>query len=1298
MINNNALGLRQFNLSADQFAALFPFHLVIDREMKIVQVGEVLQRILEPITILNNSLEEHFCINRPNCPVSFESICQQTRSLFLLKSHHKEMQLKGQMVYVEGGNHLVFLGSPWITDITALNKLELSIADFPLYDSVADYLFLLQAKNSALADAKKLTAKLTEQRVELRTTASRLTKLIESLQVGILLEDENRHVVVANQEFCNLFGIQLAPEALKGLDCWQASQMSKQLFVEPERFIQRLDEILSQGQIILNQEWQLQDGRIFEQDYVAIVVDQKFYGHLWKYRDITLRKQSENALRSSEEQLKLALDAVDEGLWDWNLATGEVYRSPRWYTMLGYDPEELDKDIKVINKLLHPEDRRLVQQRLIAHLKGKTPFYEVQARFLTKSGKWKWILDRGKLVNRDSQGKFLRIVGTHLDITERKKAEEALQEQYQRALLLKQITEEIRQSLQLEKILQTTVTEVQRILQADRVLIFQIKPDGSGEVVQEAVVPEWSVILNKDICDACLQDRYLDLYRDGQITAISDLGFTGLKSCQIEQCQIKSNLIVPILVRKDLWGLLILHQHNRPRQWTELEMDLLKHLADQMGIALTQAQLLAKETHQANLLAQQNEELNLAKQAAEAANMSKSNFLATMSHEIRTPMNAVIGMTGLLLDTPLKPEQLDYVETIRNSGDALLTIINDILDFSKIESGNLELEEQPFDLQVCVEEALDLLAPQAALKGIELMYELQSQTPNLIVGDITRLRQILWNLVSNAVKFTNVGEVAIAIAMQQQVLKPNPATGDRLYYEFLFAVSDTGIGIPSDRVDRLFKPFSQVDASMTRRYGGTGLGLAISKRLSEIMGGRMWVESETFKGSTFYFTLMLQVDSATIDNSLSIYPEFVGKRLLLAADNINLRKCLTGKLQSWGVDVQSVELRAAVTCLIQEDPFDLIILDIDSPHLNICNLTAQIRAIPRQHNLPLVMLTFKGKQTLEVKQIASEFTAFLHKPVRHYQLYNTLLQIWRGSWSSKRDSQITIPSYSRLPTPNLPKIDVQPPQSLPLKILLVEDVLVNQKIALKMLQRLGFRADVANNGREALEALQRQRYDIVFMDIQMPEMDGWETTIRIRQEFSPHAQPWITAMTAHARLEDRQECLRVGMDDYISKPIRIEAMEAVLKNFEIQQCQDSESADLIDLPESALLSISSDPCLEKTIDQRFLQELENMGESDGKHLVAELIQIYLKDAPMRIQTIKEAITLKDRSKLQKAAHALRSPSLSIGAVKLGDICETLEKAAINQPLEQIDQIYGLINQLESEYKNFITALQSLYPF
>ncbi|WP_224090695.1 ATP-binding protein [Nostoc sp. MS1] len=907
--------LKQFGLSAEQFAALFPFHLVINRELNIVQSGEAIARILQPEILLDSSLTEHFHIYRPKCLANFEALCQQTRSLFLLQSQHQEIGLKGQMVYLEPWDHLVFLGSPWITDIADLQKLGLSINDFPLHDSVSDYLFLLQGKNAALADAQKLTAKLKQQRTQLQATALRLTTLIESLQVGILLEDENRHIALVNQEFCDQFGIPVAPQALQGMDCQQAGEASKHLFVEPEKFIRRLDEIIRQGQIVRNQEWELTDGRILEQDYIPIVVEQRLYGHLWKYTDITQRKQSEIALRLSEERLKLAVDAVEEGLWDWNLVTGKIYRSRRWFTMLGYAPEELENHIKLRNKLVHPEDLPLMQQRLISHLKGDTPVYEMEMRLLTKSGEWKWILDRGKLVSRDFQGRAVRMVGTHLDITERKQAEQTLKQQYQQAILLKQITEEIRQSLQWEKILQTAVQEVQRILQVDRALVFQVDADGSGKVVQEAVISGWSMTLGQDIYDPCLQDGYLDMYRDGRITAIGDVYQAGLKPCYVDflqQFQVKANLVVPIRVRQDLWGLLIVHQCDRPRQWTQLELDLLKHLADQMGIALTQSQLLVQETRQAHLLALQNEELSIAKQVAEAANMAKSNFLAMMSHEIRTPMNAIIGMTGLMLDTPLKPEQLDYVETIHNSGHALLTIINDILDFSKIESGNLELEEQPFDLRVCVEEALDLLAPQAASKGIELMYQLEPHTPTLIVGDITRIRQILWNLISNAVKFTDFGEIVVTIGAKAKIHKQ--ATTPR--YEFQFAVKDTGIGIASDRLHRLFKPFSQVDASMTRRYGGTGLGLAISKRLSEIMGGRMWVESQPGKGSSFSFTATLQVHSSAIDSSTTIEPELLGKRLLLALGNASLRRCLSTQLQGLGFDVQSVESNmTALRCL-----------------------------------------------------------------------------------------------------------------------------------------------------------------------------------------------------------------------------------------------------------------------------------------------------------------------------------------------------------------------------------------------
>ncbi|MBD2339452.1 response regulator [Calothrix sp. FACHB-156] len=1146
MTNDRATGLRQFSLTPDQFTTLFPFHLVIDREMKIVQVGEVIQRILEPIAIANTYLEDHFQVTRLRC---------SERSLFLLESHEHKIHLKGEMVYMKASDQLLFHGYPQMRDIADLQKLNLQVNDFPVYNSIADDFFTLQNQNTVFNDVKKNTENLTHQQAELEATAARLRTLIESLDFGVLIEDENQKILLVNQQLCDQFQLSVPPSALEGLDCRQASENCKQLFAEPEKFVQDLDEVHHQKKVVVHQEWQLQDGRTIAQDYVPIVVEQKFYGHLWKYRDITLEKQSQNALQLSEERLQLALDAVEEGLWDWNLRTGEVYRSPRWFSILGYAPEEIESDIKAKNPLIHPEDLPLMRQKLIAHFRGETPVYEAELRLLAKSGEWKWILDRGKLVRHNSQGKPLRMVGTHLDITKHKQAAAALQQQYQRAMLLQQITEEIRQSLQAPQILQTTVTQVQRILQSDRVIICQIHPDGSGKVIQEAVVPGWLVTFGRDIYDPCLKDRYLNLYRQGKTTMIADLEEAALEPCYVEilqQFQVKANLVVPIRVRENLWGLLIVHQCDRPRQWTQWEVDLLKYLADQMGIALTQAQLLAQETHQASLLAQQNEQLNFAKQAAEAANIAKGNFLATMSHEIRTPMNAIIGMTGLLLDTPLQPEQLDFVETIRNSGDALLTIINDILDFSKIESGKLDLEEQPFDLRVCIEEALDLLSPQAASKGIELMYQLDSDIPTQIIGDITRLRQILWNLLSNAVKFTNEGEIVVVIAAQPSVLQRGTTPTEPQIYEFQFAVRDTGIGIPRDRLDRLFKPFSQVDASMTRRYGGTGLGLAISTRLCELMGGRMWVESEVGRGSTFYFNLTLLVDPFSINSTIIFDLNLRGQKLLLVAANANLRKCLTSQLETLGLYVQAVESNvAALHWIRQQTTFDLAVLDIDSPQINVLNLTSQIRAIPRHRHLPLVMLSSKGKQTLEVKQMATEFHAYLHKPVRQYQLHQTLLEIIRGAGSNQVDPKATIPSYSRLPTATVSERDKQTVQNLPLKILLVEDGLVNQKVALKLLERLGYRADVANHGREALEALQRQIYDVVFMDLQMPEMDGLETTRRIRKELPPAAQPRIIAMTAHARQEDRQECLNVGMDDYISKPISLEAIAAILKKPDI---------------------------------------------------------------------------------------------------------------------------------------------------
>ncbi|BCL34071.1 response regulator [Nostoc sp. MS1] len=355
-------------------------------------------------------------------------------------------------------------------------------------------------------------------------------------------------------------------------------------------------------------------------------------------------------------------------------------------------------------------------------------------------------------------------------------------------------------------------------------------------------------------------------------------------------------------------------------------------------------------------------------------------------------------------------------------------------------------------------------------------------------------------------------------------------------------------------------------------------------------------------------------------------------------------------------------------------------MDLDNPQINCLDLTNKIRAIPKYQDLPLVMLSAKSKQSVEVKQIASEFTAFLHKPLRHYQLHKTLLQIVRGQWLIDAPQAI-IPSYSRLSKSHLPAIDDQLSENLPLKILLAEDVLVNQKIALKMLQKLGYRADVANDGLEALEAVQRQTYDVVFMDVQMPEMDGWETTRRIRQEVAASSQPWIIAMTAHARPEDRQQCLAAGMDDYITKPINLEEITAVLKKLGAQAA--SQPQPLASVPQTA-----------SAIDESILQQLRDMMGDDGDRMIAELIELYLEDTPKMIETMQDAIAKADITQLKKTAHALRSPTVSIGAVNLGKLCETLEDIAATQ---SIDEVSTVVNELNNEYHNVVITLQHLYP-
>ena len=960
---------------------------------------------------------------------------------------------------------------------------------------------------------------------------------------------------------------------------------------------------------------------------VLIICALVLYGARSLRRAEDRRRQTEASLRQAEQRYRTLVERVPAVVYVQEIGSPDAatYMSPRLESLTGYSPEDLeDPDLRW--RMVHPEDRELMRSE---DRRAVEPGEVVatEYRVLHRDGRVVWVRNESVLVEDEASGsRYWQ--GFMLDITERKEAEERLREA---EIRYRSLVEHIPAIVYVQDLGAPSATTYISP-QAERVLGYP-QERFTGD-------PEWWVeLIHTD-------DRERVLAEEERTNETGDW-FKVEYRMMTREGRILWFLDEAVLVREE---------EGRPLYWQGFQIDITKRK-------------------------QAEEELRKARTEAESASRAKSEFLANMSHEIRTPMNGVIGMTELLLGTTLSPEQREYAETVRSSGRALLAILNDILDFSKIEAGRLNLEDIDFDLRGEVEDLCALLAGRAHAKGLELATLVEPGTPTAVRGDPFRLRQVLTNLVGNAVKFTEEGEV---------VLRVRSAEEEADSVTIRFEVEDTGIGITPEQRPLLFRSFSQADASTTRHYGGTGLGLAISKQLVEIMGGEMGVESEPGVGSTFWFALRLE-KSPQEGAGRPPSADLRGLKILITDDNATNRRILHKQLASWGIRAAMAEdgpgaLEALRAAARGGEPYDLALLDVQMPGMDGLELARAIKADASVAPTRLMMLSSVGVEFRADAHLAG-VDVVLSKPVRQSRLFDALAAVVGAPGGLPAGAPAVAVPQDGADGASAAGAVAPVGKTLPGRLLVAEDNLVNQRVAVRMLERIGYRVDVAADGRQALEALRHNDYAAVLMDVQMPEMDGHEATAEIRRREGAGRRTPIIALTANAMRGDRERALAAGMDDYVIKPVKREDLEAVLKRW--VSPQESPKPDAVAATAGPDRSAPGEE--DAPLDEGVLTALRRLQEEGEPDILEKLVGFFVGDARLQIAALRERVEAGEAREVERIAHALKGGSGSLGATRMAAICSALEDAGASSDLRAAPE---LLERLEGEFGRASAALEA----